>query len=80
MRAMDKRTNKVVALKRVELYDVEEGVKNSALREVALVRACDHENIIKIHSVDVDEKYLLVGYDLCQTDLRAFMKKHVFRE
>ena len=57
-----------IALKKFLLFHDEDGVINSTLRELSILRLCDHENIIKIQWYDSrDFRYFsmpLYDYDL----------------
>ncbi|KAH0576804.1 Kinase, CMGC CDK [Spironucleus salmonicida] len=80
VKAKDRRTGQMVALKQVEFADKDEGVKNSAIREVAIVKRCNHKSVIKILSCDIQDNALLIGYEIFPTDLRTFIKKHKLKE
>mmetsp|Transcript_33757 Transcript_33757/g.41690 ORF Transcript_33757/g.41690 Transcript_33757/m.41690 type:complete len:82 (+) Transcript_33757:1-246(+) len=50
-KAIDQRCNKVVALKRVKIRRVEDGVPKEFVREVEALQRFNHENIVKIDEV-----------------------------
>lgn len=46
-KARDRRTNGIVALKKIRLEQEEEGVPSTAIREVALLKELNHPNVVK---------------------------------
>lgn len=75
-RAKDAVTGKVVALKRLKMENVQDGIPVTGLREIQTLTACDHPNIVRLQEVVVGEdtskieKYILycVGYVVWQSD------------
>ncbi|KAK9236223.1 kinase-like domain-containing protein [Lipomyces kononenkoae] len=68
-RARDRRTNEIVALKAVRIFANEkrDGIPNTALREISLLKSLRHENIIRVLEVAVgetqlDEVYMVLEY------------------
>lgn len=55
-KAQDKRTNELVALKKVRLENEKDGFPITAIREIKILRQLDHDNIIKLLDVVVDSK------------------------
>lgn len=54
-RAKDTATGRVVALKRLKMENVQDGVPVTGLREIETLMACDHANIVKLQEVVVGE-------------------------
>lgn len=46
-KARDRRTNSILALKKIRLEQEEEGVPSTAIREVALLKELNHPNVVK---------------------------------
>jgi serine/threonine protein kinase len=46
-KAIDKTSNKYVALKKIRCDNEDEGVPSTSLREVSLLKELDHPNIVK---------------------------------
>lgn len=46
-KARDRRTNMIVALKKIRLEQEEEGVPSTAIREVALLKELNHPHVVK---------------------------------
>ena len=53
---MDKRTKELVALKKVRLENEKDGFPITAIREIKILRQLDHENVIKLMDVVVDDR------------------------
>ena len=68
-RAVDIRTDKTVALKRVKIRKAEEGVPKEFIREVESLQRLLHDNIIKIDQVFVGKTNINIVYPFCNCDL-----------
>lgn len=55
--ARDTKTNQIVALKRIRTGRKNEGIPARSLREIEILKACEHENIIKLNEVLIGEKW-----------------------
>jgi len=71
-KAKDKRTNEVVALKRVRLDEDDEGIPSSALREVSLLKELNHKNIVRIQDVLHSGLKLTIVFEFCDQDLKKY--------
>ena len=68
---LDKRTDKIVALKKVRLDKEREGFPVTTVREIKILRQLDnHENIIKLREIVTDK---LNVTDYRKWKVRAFM-------
>jgi len=47
-KAIDSETNKKVAIKKIRLEHCEEGIPQTALREISFLKELDHPNIVKL--------------------------------
>ncbi|KAK9369770.1 kinase-like domain-containing protein [Lipomyces kononenkoae] len=68
-RAKDRRTNEIVALKAVRIFANEkrDGIPNTALREISLLKSLRHKSVIRVLEVAVgetqlDEVYMVMEY------------------
>lgn len=52
-RARDKRTNQIVALKKVRMDQEKDGLPVSGLREITILKKCKHDNIVNLIDVVV---------------------------
>jgi len=66
----------IVAIKRIQLSENEEGIKNSTLREIAVAKAMNHPNLVKLIEVIPDQKENVVYcvMEFCPMDLRSFIR------
>uniref|UniRef100_A0A2P2I804 cyclin-dependent kinase n=1 Tax=Hirondellea gigas TaxID=1518452 RepID=A0A2P2I804_9CRUS len=74
-RARDKRTNDIVALKKIRMEHEKDGMPVSGLREILLLQQCKHENIVSMHQVVVGKSlssvFLVMEY--CEQDLASLL-------
>ncbi|ORZ09115.1 kinase-like domain-containing protein [Lobosporangium transversale] len=74
-RARDKKTNEVVALKRIRMERENDGLPISSLREIKLLKTLRHDNIVLVKDVvvgsDLDQIFLVMEY--CEHDMAALM-------
>ena len=67
----DKATGEVVALKRINTEQEENGFPITAIREVKILKALNHENVIKLKEIVTSkgETSELLSVDACLCDL-----------
>ena len=78
-RAVDQRSNTVVALKKIKIRKAEEGIPKEFVREVESLQRFDHENIIKVHEVFIGKSSINIVYELCDCDLDQLMNQKMDR-
>ncbi|KAJ3415483.1 Cyclin-dependent kinase 10 [Chytridiales sp. JEL 0842] len=54
--ARDRRTKRLVALKKVRMDNESEGLPTTSLREIAILKSLDHENIVRVKEVVVGKE------------------------
>jgi len=69
-------TGQVVALKRIPIVMDEDGVPATAIREVSLLKECDHPNVIRLHEVLSLDRALYLVFEYVDMDLRIFLKRN----
>lgn len=52
-RARDTRSDEIVALKKVRMDQEKDGLPVSGLREIMILKKCQHENIVRLREVVV---------------------------
>lgn len=73
-RATDLKTNKTVAIKKIKLLDQnEEGIPPTTLREISLLKALKHPNIVEMSAVLYDEGDIFLIFEFMTFDLRNFL-------
>jgi len=73
-KARHRSTGNIVALKKMKIDSEEEGVPSTALREVALLRALDHENVVRLFDVCCSPSKLILVFEFLENDLKKYMK------
>lgn len=74
-RAMDKVTGQYVALKKVRLDRTEEGIPQTALREVSILQEFDHPNIVNLLDVICADGKLYLVFEYLEEDLKKAIEK-----
>lgn len=74
-RALDRRTSERVAIKKIAIVYEDDGVPATAIREVALLKNCNHPNVIRLRHVSATSQSLYLVFDCLDMDLRAYMKR-----
>ncbi|XP_071484181.1 cyclin-dependent kinase 2-like [Diadema antillarum] len=72
-KAKDLASGKTVALKKIRLDTEAEGVPSTAIREIALLKELDHENIVKLLDVVHSDKKLYLVFEFMNQDLKKYM-------
>jgi cyclin-dependent kinase 10 len=77
-KAKEKRTDKIVALKRIEHAQLKSKLPHDIFREVTILKNLNHEHVIKLLNVfiDSDPNALLLTFELCSYDLYKYIKAH----
>eukprot|EP01006_Ploeotia_vitrea_P060116 TRINITY_DN75327_c0_g1_i1.p1 TRINITY_DN75327_c0_g1~~TRINITY_DN75327_c0_g1_i1.p1 ORF type:complete len:301 (+),score=27.09 TRINITY_DN75327_c0_g1_i1:35-937(+) len=73
-KAKNKATGEVVALKQIQLQQVDEGLPAAALREISILKELGHENIIRFVEVFPEDKKLVLVFEFADQDLKAVLK------
>jgi serine/threonine protein kinase len=84
-RAIDKETSGVVALKRLIMHNEDyDGFPLTSLREIKLLKRCNHPNIVKLIDIVVGSKRdaVFLMFEYCEHDLAALLTgvKNPFKE
>lgn len=74
-RARDRQNKKIVALKRVRMDHERDGLPISGLREINILKRCEHENIVKLHEVVVGKSLesIFISMEYCEQDLASLL-------
>ena len=74
-RARDTKSDKIVALKKVRMDKEKDGMPVSSLREISIMMACEHENVVQLLEIAVgrslESVFLVMGY--CEQDLASLI-------
>ncbi|RNE94946.1 cell division related protein kinase 2, partial [Trypanosoma conorhini] len=74
-RAVDKATGQIVALKKVRLDRTEEGIPQTALREVSILQEIHHPNVVNLLDVICTDGKLYLIFEYVDYDLRKALEK-----
>eukprot|EP00727_Mastigamoeba_balamuthi_P007047 m51a1_g2963 Cyclin-dependent kinase 5 homolog (295) ;mRNA; r:686317-688019 len=72
-KARNKDTAEVVALKRIRLDSIDEGVPCTAIREISLLKELKHPSIVRLYDVIYTEKKLTLVFEYLDQDLKKHM-------
>ncbi|CAO3619679.1 unnamed protein product [Cunninghamella echinulata] len=72
-RAYSKKLDCMVALKRIQLNMTQGGVPTTAMREVALLKEIQHNNVIRLLDLIYRETTIYLVFDYFDVDLRRYM-------
>jgi len=75
--ARDKLTNQHRAIKKIKLEFAQEGVPATALREISLLKNCDHPNVIRLYEVLSSSSLLFLVFEVLDMDLRKYLKTYL---
>lgn len=74
-KAKHNETGRHYALKEIPIQYEEEGVPSTAIREVSLLKECDHPNVIRLHEVLSVPSALYLVFESLDMDLRMYLKQ-----
>lgn len=72
-KARHKKSNKIVALKKIRLENEDEGVPSTAMREISLLRELRHPNIVDLTDVHLTENRLYLVFEFLSMDLKRYI-------
>jgi len=72
-KARHRKTNKVVAMKKIRLESEEEGVPSTAIREISLLKEVQHPNVVALLDVLMQESKLYLVFEYLTMDLKKYM-------
>jgi cyclin-dependent kinase 2 len=71
--ARDRFTNQIYALKKIRLENEEEGVPSTAIREIAVLKELNQDNVVRLYDVIHSEKRLYLVFEFLDLDLKKLM-------
>lgn len=72
-KARDRRNGQLVAIKKIRLEHESEGVPSTAIREIALLRECHHENLVDLRDVYHQDASIYLVFEFLDSDLKRYM-------
>jgi len=73
-KARNLKTDEEFAVKKIFLDENDEGIPSTALREISLLKAISHDNVVKLEGVIREPAKLYLIFELAQYDLKKLMK------
>ena len=66
----------IVAIKKMKLFDVMQGIPATSVREISILRDCNHPNIVNMKKIEHEEKTqkLFLIFEMLEMDLGTFIK------
>ncbi|CAK0803935.1 unnamed protein product [Prorocentrum cordatum] len=61
-------------MKKMKLMEAVQGIPSTALREVALLKELNHENIVRLEEVFCSPKKLVLVFEYVEKDLKKYMR------
>ncbi|KAI3654339.1 hypothetical protein MP228_001058 [Amoeboaphelidium protococcarum] len=78
-KAKHKKSEEIVAMKKIRLEGEDEGVPSTAIREISLLKELQHKNIVRLLDVIHEENKLYLVFEYLHLDLKKFMDSVVER-
>uniref|UniRef100_A0A8R1DXS7 Protein kinase domain-containing protein n=1 Tax=Caenorhabditis japonica TaxID=281687 RepID=A0A8R1DXS7_CAEJA len=69
----NRKTNEMVAMKKIRLESEDEGVPSTAVREISLLKELKHPNVVGLDAVIMQENRLYLIFEFLSSDLKRFM-------
>ena len=73
-KARDVDTGEIYALKAIRLESEDEGIPSTAIREIALLKELQHENIVRLVNVLHTDKKLTLVFEFLDQDLKKLLE------
>ena len=73
-RATNRRTGRLVAIKKIRMGKAKEGVNVTAIREIKFLKELQHKNVIELIEVFPHKRNLYLVYEYMTSDLEAIIK------
>lgn len=76
-KAIDNRNGgRRVAIKKIRIEHEEEGVPSTAIREISLLKECEHVNVVKLLDICSSTNALHLVFECLDMDVRMYLKKN----
>lgn len=75
-KAIDLATNETVVLKKMRIENAKHGLPITTMREITILLACDHENVVKLKEIVVGQyNAIFLVMEYCENDLVSVEKQ-----
>ncbi len=72
-KALDKQTGEIIALKKIRLEHIDEGIPSTAIREITLLQELDHPTIVGLRDIVHGKNKLYLVFEYMSHDLKKYM-------
>lgn len=72
-KARHRKSNTIVALKKIRLENEDEGVPSTAMREISLLKELKHRNVVHLQDVHLTENRLYLVFEFLSMDLKRYL-------
>ncbi|XP_023229322.1 cyclin-dependent kinase 1-like [Centruroides sculpturatus] len=69
----NRKTGRLVALKKIRLESEDEGVPSTAIREISLLKELNHINIVRLQDVLMQQNRLYLVFEYLSMDLKKYL-------
>jgi len=76
-RAIDLASGEKVAIKKIRVHCIQQGIPSSAIREIFLLKRLYHPNIVRMHDVVTTATDIALVFEFIDLDLKKYMKNRV---
>ena len=73
-KAKDAKSGEIVALKRTNIPNEEEGTPGTSIREIAVLKRLTNENVVKLSHVLFEPPKMTLVFEYCEWDLKKFQE------
>lgn len=79
-KAREKKSGRIVALKKIRLENENEGIPATTIREISLLKTLKHPTIIDLYDVIYHNNKLFLVFEYVDIDLRTYLDNHYHNE
>lgn len=72
-KARHKKSDQIVALKKIRLENEDEGVPSTAMREISILKELRHPNVVYLRDVHLTESRLYLVFEFLSMDLKRYL-------
>jgi len=72
-KAKVRKTNQIIALKKIRMESEDEGIPSTAVREISILKQLDHPNVVHLHEVILTEVSLTLVFEYLDQDLKNYL-------
>lgn len=72
-KARHKKSDQIVALKKIRLENEDEGVPSTAMREISILKELRHPNVVYLQDVHLTESRLYLVFEFLSMDLKRYL-------